>query len=230
MRHRLIAAVRRAHGHDVLDPKKLVVGFARRFATYKRADLIFHDPDRLADLVRSGLQVVIAGKAHPRDTAGQDLLERVLAWTQDARFRDRVVFVPGYDMSWGRLLTQGADVWLNTPVLPREASGTSGQKAALNGGLNCSILDGWWPEACDGENGWAIGNADAEGDATRSRAEIDARDATALYEILEHQVLPTFAEPEVWAHRSAHAIATCLPRFNTSRMVRDYLDQMYDPA
>ncbi len=218
LRSRLVGAVRAHLKAEVLDPSRLTLGFARRFATYKRAGLLFTQPDRLAAILDQGVQVVFAGKAHPRDTEGQDVLAEIIGWTEDARFAGRVVFVPGYDPGWGQLLTQGADVWLNTPRRPREASGTSGQKATLNGNPNLSVLDGWWPEGWDGKNGWAIPGAG------------DVEDALALYSILEEEVLPSFADQAAWARRMGHVLATCMPAFNTDRMVRDYCQEIYDPA
>ena len=223
MRSRLIDGVRSRLGRDVLDPEALTIGFARRFAPYKRGDLIFTDPDRLAALLDQGVQIVYGGKAHPRDTAGQAIIARVLRWARDTRFRDRVILIPNYEADFGRLMTQGCDVWLNNPRRPREASGTSGQKAALNGNPNCSVLDGWWPEAFDGRNGWAIGT-------TRDWEDTDAQDAAdleSLYSVLEEDILPMFGEPDRWAACMAHTIATCMPVFNTNRMVMDYLQDMY---
>jgi starch phosphorylase len=217
LRERLVRNVRTALGQDVLNHAHLTLCFARRFATYKRAGLMFTEPDRLAAILDKGAQIVFAGKAHPKDTEGQAVLAKIITWTQDPRFAGRVVFVPGYDPGWGRLLTQGADVWLNTPRRPREASGTSGQKAALNGNPNLSVLDGWWPEAFDGHNGWAI-----EGTS-------DDADADALYRLLEDEVLPSFADIPAWTKRMGHTMATCMPHFNTERMVRDYCRAVYDP-
>lgn len=223
MRGRLVQEVRRRVGRDVLDPTALTIGFARRFAPYKRGDLIFTDPDRLAALLDQGVQIVYGGKAHPNDTAGQAIIARVLRWARDPRFRNRVILIPNYEADFGRLMTQGCDVWLNNPRRPREASGTSGQKAALNGNPNCSVLDGWWPEAFDGRNGWAIGT-------TRDWEDTEAQDAAdieSLYSVLTSEILPTFQQPERWAKIMAHTIATCMPVFNTHRMVMDYLTGMY---
>lgn len=224
-RHRLVAALRRRLGRDVLDPNRLTIGFARRFAPYKRADLLFADPDRLAAILAQGVQVVYAGKAHPADTLGQQIMATVVQHSRDPRFRGQVVFVPDYDMQVGRWLTGCCDVWLNNPRRPREASGTSGQKAAMNGNLNCSVLDGWWPEGFDGDNGWAIGD-DREYDDTAAQ---DAADTESLYATLESQVIPAFASDATWARMSKHAMATCTPAFNTHRMVGDYFDQIYLP-
>lgn len=222
-RARLVAALRVRLGTTVLDPDRLTVGFARRFAPYKRADLLFADPDRLASILEQGVQVVYAGKAHPADTKGQAIMATVVRHARDPRFRGQVVFVPDYDMQVGRWLTGCCDVWLNNPRRPREASGTSGQKAAMNGNLNLSVLDGWWPEGFDGGNGWAIGD---ERDYTDLDAQ-DAADTESLYSTLETGVIPAFADDATWARMSKHAMATCAPAFNTHRMVGDYLDQIY---
>lgn len=223
MRGRLIEGVRRRLGRAVLDPDALTIGFARRFAPYKRGDLIFTDPDRLAALLDQGVQIVYGGKAHPKDVAGQAIIARVLRWARDPRFRNRVILIPNYEADFGRLMTQGCDVWLNNPRRPREASGTSGQKAALNGNPNCSVLDGWWPEAYDGRNGWAVGTTR---DWTDTEAQ-DAADVESLYGVLTNEILPTFQQPEKWGDIMAHTIATCMPVFNTHRMVLDYLKNMY---
>jgi alpha-glucan phosphorylase-like protein len=222
-RQRLVREVRRLVGRDVLDPHKVTIGFARRFAPYKRGNLLFRDPHRLEAILEAGFQVVFAGKAHPADAGGQAIIADVLRWSRKPRFRDQIVFVPDYDMHIGRLLTGCADIWLNNPRRPYEASGTSGQKAALNGNLNLSILDGWWPEAADGTNGWSIG---APTDRPDSEA-FDGEDANALYEVLEQQVVPAAADPAGWARKMARAMSTCAPAFNTHRMVRDYLGQLY---
>jgi alpha-glucan phosphorylase-like protein len=228
-RGRLVSEVRRRTGLKVLDPKRLTIGFARRFATYKRGDLIFSDPDRLERLLDQGVQIVYAGKAHPADEKGQAIIARILHFVRQPRFRDHVVFIPDYDMAIGRLLTACCDVWLNNPRRPREASGTSGQKAAMNGNLNLSILDGWWPEAFDGDNGWAIedGRDPAFVEAKATLAELDAEDALGLYAVLEDSVVPAFASESRWAQMSAHAMATCAPAFNTHRMVGDYARDIY---
>ena len=218
LRTKLIHAVRNAmDDQTLLDENKLTIGFARRFATYKRANLIFTQPDRLAALLERGAQLIFAGKAHPRDVPGQALIEEVIRWSKDPRFVGQIVFVPGYDPSWGRLLTAGSDVWLNNPRRPREASGTSGQKAALNGNPNLSVLDGWWPEAADGSNGWSIqGTGDVE-------------DVLELYALLENKVLPAFESDEEWANIMRRNFTTCVPVFNTDRMLKDYCRQLYAP-
>jgi len=220
---------------ELFDPGSLTIGFARRFATYKRATLIFRDLDRLAALLNDPdrpVQLVFAGKAHPADEAGQALISAIQGLSRDPRFAGRILFLEDYDMAIGRALTRGVDVWLNNPRRPLEASGTSGQKAAMNGVLNLSVLDGWWPEGFDGRNGWAIGAPREYADEARA----DAADADALYALLEHEVVPTYYDrdtagvPVAWMRRAAAAIATVTPRFNAQRMVRDYVERYYQPA
>ena len=220
---------------DLFDVNVITIGFARRFATYKRATLIFRDLDRLAALVNDPdrpVQLVFAGKAHPADRPGQALITHIQNLSQDERFRGRILFVEDYDMAVGRALTRGVDVWLNTPRRPLEASGTSGQKAAMNGILNLSILDGWWPEGFDGVNGWAIGGGRSFGDDEKA----DAADADALYALLEREVVPLYYQrdasgvPHGWLDRAVGAIATVSPRFNAQRMVKDYVRRYYAPA
>ena len=223
LRMKLIEESRRILGRDVLDPDSLTIGFARRFATYKRGDLIFDDPDRLEAILKQGVQLVFAGKAHPADIPGQKVLANVLRFARDPRFSDRVIFLPDYNAHIGRLMTQGCDVWLNNPRRPREASGTSGQKAALNGNLNFSILDGWWPEAYNGRNGWAIGDRN---DWTDLDAQ-DAFDVNSMYTLLETEIIPAFQSATDWTGRMKDAIRTCAPVYNTHRMVTDYVNVMY---
>ena len=220
---------------ELFDADALTIGFARRFATYKRATLIFRDLDRLAALLgdeQRPVQLVFAGKAHPADDAGQSLIATIHRLSQDPRFAGRILFLEDYDMAVGRSLTRGVDVWLNTPRRPLEASGTSGQKAAMNGVLNLSVLDGWWPEGFDGRNGWAIGAPRLYEDAERA----DAADADALYALLEREVVPTYyardeeGVPVAWMRRAAAAIATVTPRFNAQRMVHDYVEEYYQKA
>ncbi|MDF1522756.1 MAG: alpha-glucan family phosphorylase [Trueperaceae bacterium] len=220
---------------ELFDSEALTIGFARRFATYKRATLIFRDLDRLERLLTNPerpVQLVFAGKAHPADQEGQQLIQTIQRLSADPRFRGRVLFVEDYDMAVGRALTRGADVWLNNPRRPLEASGTSGQKAGMNGVLNLSVLDGWWPEGYDGANGWAIGGERAYGDEARA----DAADADELYALLEREVVPLYyardahGVPVGWMKRSARAIFSVTPRFNAQRMVKDYLRAYYMPA
>jgi glycogen phosphorylase len=221
--------------HHVLDPESLLIGFARRFAPYKRADLIMRDLDRLEQLVcddERPVQFIFAGKAHPADDYGKQIMQRVSKLTQEERFRGRVVFLEDYDMNLGRHLVQGVDVWLNNPRRPLEASGTSGQKVVLNGGLNLSVLDGWWAEAYDGMNGFAIG----DGLIHTNQETQDERDAQALLEVLQGEVIPLYYTrdqddiPREWIRRMKRAIRTLGWRFNADRMVMDYVRETYVPA
>jgi starch phosphorylase len=224
-----------APAQEPLDPEVLTLGFARRFATYKRADILFHDLDRLDRLINSKerpVQIVFAGKAHPRDTGGKALAQRVANMERDPRFAGKIVFVENYSMHVGRELVQGVDVWLNTPRRPLEASGTSGEKCILNGGLNCSILDGWWAEAYDGANGFAVGTGEIH-----SNPDIqDERDGAALFDVLEREVVPLYYErddtglPKGWIRRVKRAIRTLSWRYNADRMVMDYVKECYLPA
>jgi starch phosphorylase len=213
----------------------LTIGFARRFATYKRADLIFRDLHRLRAIVGDAhrpVQILLAGKAHPADQPGQQLIQHIYQLTQSDNLRGKVFFLEDYDIRVARMLVQGVDVWLNTPRRPQEASGTSGQKAACNGALNLSVLDGWWPEAFNGRNGWVIGTESQYGDPELH----DGADAQSLYQQLEEQVVPTYYErnegglPARWIAMMKDCIATITPRFSSSRMVREYAEQAYLPA
>jgi len=218
---------------QLFDPKILTIGFARRFATYKRAGLIFSDVHRLRWILcnqEHPVQIILAGKAHPADRPGQQLIEHIYKLSQEPDLHGRVAFLENYDMRVGRMLVQGVDVWLNTPRRPLEASGTSGQKAAINGVLNFSVLDGWWPEGYDGENGWAIGSSEAH---TEEWAE-DQHDANDLYRVLEEQIVPTYYKrngelPVEWVQRMRRSITTIGPRFSASRMVREYTERAYVP-
>jgi starch phosphorylase len=220
---------------DVLDPDILTIGFARRVPSYKRLTLMLRDQDRLAELLlhpERPIQIVVAGKAHPADDSGKRLVQELVRFTDDPRFRHRVVFLPDYDMRMARMLYPGCDVWLNNPLRPLEACGTSGMKAALNGCLNLSVLDGWWDEWYDGENGWAIPTADGLADEDRR----DELEAAALYDLLEHQVAPRFYDrgrhglPERWIEMVRHTLATLGPKVLAGRMVRDYVGELYAPA
>jgi starch phosphorylase len=210
----------------------LTIGLARRFATYKRASLVFSDPHELRRLITDEarpVQILFAGKAHPADRPGQDLIQHIFQLSQQPPFRGRVFFLENYDMRVARMLVQGVDVWLNTPRRPLEASGTSGQKAGANGALNCSVLDGWWPEAYDGTNGWAIGRQEPLADVEQQ----DREDAHALYTVLAEEVVPAFFEldqrglPARWLELMGRSIATIAPRFSSDRMVRDYVTKAY---
>ncbi len=230
LRLRLVQLVG-SRGHRSFDPDALTIGFARRFAPYKRGNLVFREPERLKALLdRHNVQLVFAGKAHPRDRIGQQIVAEVVRLSETFDFRDRVVLLQDYDMYVGRVVTSGADVWLNNPRRPHEASGTSGQKVVLNGGLNLSILDGWWPEGFDGTNGWSIGDGREWADEPAQ----DVFDAESLYETLERQVLPEWEDrrdgvPTEWLKRVRRSIATCAPKFTSDRMVRDYALELYLP-
>ncbi len=225
---------------SLLTDDALTIGFARRFATYKRAPLIFHDADRLAAILSSvnrPVQLIFAGKAHPRDVDGQAFAQKIFEMSRDARFVGRVAFVEEYDMHVGRMLTSGCDVWLNTPIRPYEASGTSGMKPPLHGGLNLSILDGWWPEATDGINGWSIGTVTAVQDAKlQDQSARDGADAASVYALLEESIIPQFYErderglPHGWIARALHSAATVPAEFNSHRMVAQYTRKAYLPA
>ncbi len=216
----------------LLDQDALTIGFGRRFATYKRADLIFRDPDRLQRLLVNPwrpVQIIFAGKAHPGDAPGKQVLQRVYAHTREARFEGRIAFIEDYEMHVAHHLVQGVDLWLNVPRPPLEACGTSGMKAGLNGVPQLSTLDGWWSEGYDGRNGWAIPPAPAGED-------VDAADAQALYGLLETQVVPLFYDrdaqgvPRGWVEKMKHALRTAGARFTAQRMVRQYLMEFYAPA
>ena len=219
----------------LLDPDSLTLGFARRFATYKRADLLFRDLERLKGIVRNAsrpVQIVFAGKAHPADKPGQDVLRRIFETSMSPELWGHVIVVENYDMRVARFLVQGVDVWVNTPRRPLEASGTSGMKAAANGALNLSVLDGWWAEGYDPAIGWAIGRAHDYDDPEAQ----DRDDADSLYRLLADEVAPVFYDrdtaglPLAWVGRMKRSIARLGPRFSTERMVRDYAVRAYLPA
>ena len=220
---------------QVLDPDVLTIGFARRVPTYKRLTLMLRDPDRLKRLLlhpERPVQIVIAGKSHPADETGKQLIQQMVRFADDAEVRHRIVFLPNYDISMARPLYPGCDVWLNNPLRPFEACGTSGMKAALNGGLNLSILDGWWDEWYDTENGWAIPTADGVEDPDRR----DDIEAAALYDLIEHQVAPRFYDrdhdglPHNWLSMVLHTMSTLGPKVLATRMVQDYTRELYVPA
>ena len=215
----------------MLDPSVLTIGFARRFATYKRASLIFSDPERLRALLTNSarpVQIVFAGKAHPADNPGKDILQAVYQFTRDPRFEGRVAFVEDYDMHFAHLLVQGVDLWMNLPKVPMEASGTSGMKAALNGVPQLSTVDGWWEEAFDGTNGWAMGEAGVVDD--------DAETADRLYTLLETEIVPRYyarneqALPVAWIRTMKRAIREAGMHFTAHRMVQDYARDYYVPS
>ena len=198
----------------------LLIGFARRAATYKRATLLIQDREWLkARFEQDGLQLVFAGKAHPHDQYGQAFIEELVQTAK--QYPNNLVFLPNYDMHLGALLTRGTDVWLNNPIRPKEASGTSGMKAAANGVLNLSILDGWWDEGCaHGVNGWGVGAPPPDVDA-------DEHDYYALRGLLTDEVLPAYADRKQWTQMMRNAVASASERFSSARLVRRYFDEMY---
>jgi starch phosphorylase len=218
LKRQLLDEVRRRHG-VALDPDALLIGFARRAAGYKRSDLVLRDAARLERLLgEHHARILFSGKAHPDDANGRDIVARLVQGTRE--HPGQVLFLENYDMGVARLLTRGCDVWLNNPVRPLEASGTSGMKAALNGVLNLSILDGWWPEGCeDGVNGFAVGRGEP-GD--------DARDMEALYDTLEQRVLPAWADRNRWSRMMLASIRTTESGFSSERMIREYFAQLYE--
>jgi starch phosphorylase len=220
---------------DVLDENALTIGFARRVPSYKRLTMMLNDPARLTALLldpERPVQIVIAGKAHPADDGGKLMIQQMVRFTDDPKVRHRIVFLPDYDMALARAMVQGCDVWLNNPLRPLEACGTSGMKAALNGALNLSILDGWWDEWFDGHNGWAIPSADGVADPDRR----DELEAAALYDLLGQSVAPLFYDrapdglPRRWLEMVAHTLRTLGPRAQATRMVREYVTTLYLPA
>lgn len=220
---------------DLLSPDVLTIGFARRVPTYKRLTLMLSDPDRLRALLTDPerpVQLVIAGKSHPADDEGKRLIQRLVEFSQEKDVRERIVFLPNYDIGMAQQLYPGCDIWLNNPLRPLEACGTSGMKAALNGSLNLSILDGWWAEYYDDRNGWAIPSADSAGDA----AERDALEAGSMYDLIEHQIAPRFYDrgddgvPAKWVADIRHTLATLSPELSADRMVREYVERLYVPA
>ncbi|MEO7269433.1 MAG: alpha-glucan family phosphorylase [Knoellia sp.] len=220
---------------EILDPDILTIGFARRVPTYKRLTLMLRDPARLKKLLldpERPIQIVIAGKSHPADETGKQLIQQMIKFTDDPEVRHRIAFLPNYDIAMAQHLYPGCDVWLNNPLRPFEASGTSGMKAALNGALNLSILDGWWDEWFDGNNGWAIPTADGVEDPERR----DDIEANALYDLIENQVAPRFYDvdgdnlPQNWLAMVMHTVSTLGPKVRASRMVREYTERLYVPA
>jgi starch phosphorylase len=213
----------------------LTIGFARRFATYKRADLAFHDVERLLRIVTNParpVQIVFAGKAHPADTPGKEVLQEVYQSTRDPRFEGRIAFVEDYDMYLSHVLVQGVDLWLNLPRAPMEASGTSGMKAALNGVPQLSTLDGWWEEAYNGHNGWAVTTPANEDDSP----EANAHAAEQVYDLLEREIVPSFYDrdargiPVRWTTMMKEALRAAGLRFTSHRMLIEYVEDYYVPA
>lgn len=219
---------------EYLSPDVLTIGFARRFATYKRATLLFRDQERLKQLINHSerpVRFIFAGKAHPADTAGQDLIKNIYDLSNEPEFRGKILLLENYDIHMARHLLHGVDVWLNTPRRPMEASGTSGQKAALNGLVNISTMDGWWPEAYDGNNGFAVGTeCDFQDEETQ-----DQEDCLSLFIALEEKLIPMYYRrkaglPQEWIGMMKHSIKTIAPVFNTNRMVAEYINKFYVPA
>ena len=231
----LVSFVRSNFGEALLDPQALTIGFARRFATYKRATLLLSQPDRLRRLLLDAnrpVQFVFAGKAHPADQPGKDMIREIELFARQLEVGSRVVFLQDYDMAVARTMLHGCDVWLNNPRRPLEACGTSGMKAALNGVLNCSILDGWWDECYDGTNGWAIPSADDDADVGRR----DQREGTSLFGLLEREIVPLFYDrdangvPVQWINKMKDNWRSLGPFVTAARMVRDYTCELYEPA
>ena len=224
-----------ATAEEVLDPEALTIVFARRFATYKRATLILQDSERLSRLINDPnkpVQIIFSGKAHPRDNPGKDLIRQVVHTARMPQFRRSIVFLEDYELNVARYLVQGADLWLNTPLRPMEASGTSGMKVAANGGLNVSVLDGWWAEGYSPDVGWAIGSGETYEDLDYQ----NSVESQTLYDLLEKEVVPMFYDrgpdglPRQWIARMKAAMRKLAPAYNTNRMVRDYCEKFYVPA
>lgn len=223
------------HAEQILTPEALTIGFARRFATYKRGTLLFRDIDRLKKIISNPhrpVQIIFAGKAHPHDNGGKELIKNIAEICRREEFRDHIVFLEDYDINVARYMVQGVDVWLNNPRRPLEASGTSGMKVPPNGGLNFSILDGWWDEAYDGQNGWAIGNREEYTDLEYQ----DEVESNALYNVLENEIIPLYYErgrddiPRQWVTAMKWSMQTVCPQFSTNRMVADYFNKFYTNA
>lgn len=220
------------HAEQILTPEALTIGFARRFATYKRGTLLFRDIERLKKIISNPhrpVQIIFAGKAHPHDNGGKELIKNIAEICRREEFRDHIVFLEDYDINVARYMVQGVDVWLNNPRRPLEASGTSGMKVPPNGGLNFSILDGWWDEAYDGQNGWAIGNREEYTDLEYQ----DEVESNALYNVLENEIIPLYYErgrddiPRQWVTAMKWSMQTVCPQFSTNRMVADYFNKFY---
>jgi starch phosphorylase len=220
---------------EVLDPQALTIGFARRFATYKRANLLLQDIQRLDRLLsnpKMPVQIIFAGKAHPRDNPGKDLIRQIVHSCRKSEFARKLVFIEDYDMNVARYLVQGVDIWLNTPLRPMEASGTSGMKAAANGAMNLSVRDGWWDEGYEPDVGWAIGSGETYEDLDYQ----NVVESQALYDLLEKEIVPLFYDrtadglPRHWTQKMKSCIGKLIPVFNTNRMVREYTEKFYVPA
>ena len=224
-----------AYADEVLDPEALTIGFARRFATYKRGNLIFRNLERIKKILTNKekpVQIIIAGKAHPKDDKGKEIIKSIVALTSDPDLKYKVVFLEDYDMNVAHYLVQGVDIWLNNPLRPQEASGTSGMKAAVNGAINFSVLDGWWCEGYNGENGWVVGSTDTYNDLEYQN-EMESR---SIYELLEKEIVPLFYDrgqddlPRGWITKMKACMQTVGPMFNTNRMIEDYTRKFYVPS
>ncbi len=224
-----------SYADEVLDPEALTIGFARRFASYKRGNLIFRDLDRIKKILTNKehpVQIIIAGKAHPQDNNGKEIIKEIIALSNDPELRHKVVFLEDYDMNVAHYLVQGTDIWLNNPLRPEEASGTSGMKAAVNGVINFSVLDGWWCEGYNGENGWIIGSIDQYPD----RDYQDEVESKAIYETLEKEIIPLYFTrgqdglPRGWIKKMKTSMQTLGPVFNTNRMIEEYTKKFYIPS
>jgi len=224
-----------SYADEVLDPEALTIGFARRFATYKRGNLIFRNLDRIKKILTNKekpVQIIIAGKAHPKDDKGKEIIKSIVALTSDPDLKYKVVFLEDYDMNVAHYLVQGVDIWLNNPLRPQEASGTSGMKAAVNGAINFSVLDGWWCEGYNGENGWVVGSTDTYNDLEYQN-EMESR---SIYELLEKEIVPLFYDrgqddlPRGWITKMKACMQTVGPMFNTNRMIEDYTRKFYVPS
>jgi starch phosphorylase len=220
---------------EILNPEALTIGFSRRFATYKRSTLLLRNPERLINILNNKerpVQFIFAGKAHPNDNPGKELIRQIIHFERRPEARRRMVFIEDYDMVVARYLVQGVDVWLNTPLRPMEASGTSGMKATLNGAINVSVLDGWWAEACNANTGWAIGR----GEEYRDEEYQNEVESNALFDLLEKEIIPLFYTrtaddlPRPWISKMKSAMRVIGPEYNTNRMVRQYTEEMYLPA
>ncbi len=220
---------------SVLNPKALTIGFARRFATYKRGDLIFKDADRLAQILNNEampVQIVFSGKVHPQDQRGKEIIHRLINFSKEPEFKGKVVFLEDYNLNIARLMVQGVDVWLNNPLPPLEACGTSGMKAAINGCLNLSILDGWWCEGSSGDNGWTIGR----GEQYKEREYQDEVESRNIYNLLEQEIVPLFYDrgidniPREWVAMMKNCLRSICPKFNSHRMIENYTDLFYMPS
>jgi starch phosphorylase len=216
----------------MFEPEILTIGFARRVAGYKRWDLLLSDPERLTQLINDPdrpVQFVFAGKAHPQDQGAKAILQKLIEWQHDQQVSSRVAFIEDYDQEVARQLVQSVDVWMNVPRRPQEASGTSGQKVAINGGLNFSVLDGWWLEGYDGDNGFAIGDL-----SELTEDEADNREAESLYRVLAEEVLPRYYDrddqgiPRRWVALMKRSIQTLVPAFSSDRMVAEYAERIYN--